>query len=256
MSKILENKNIVIMGVRNKWSIAWGIAEKASKEGANLIFTCEAEKSIENVSKLTSELGDFDIIQCDVTSDESINNAFAEIKSKYGVIHGVVHAVAHANTEDLANDFVLTSREGFLHALNISAYSLVGVSRCAKELMTEGGSIVTLTYLGSEKVIKNYNVMGVAKAALESSVRYLAGDLGKDNIKVNAISAGPIKTLAAKGIKDFSTILSIVEEKSPLKRNVTIEDVGGTAAYLLSDLSNGLTGEIIHLDCGFSIMGL
>ncbi|HCC06892.1 MAG TPA: NADH-specific enoyl-ACP reductase [Clostridiales bacterium] len=256
MSKLLENKNIIIMGVRNKWSIAWGIAEKAAKEGANLIFTCQSDRSIEMTNKLISELGNFEVIDCNVSSDESIENAFSIIKEKYGIIHGVVHAVAHAKTEDLQNDFVMTSRDGFLHALNISAYSLVGVTRCAKELMTEGGSIVTLTYLGSEKVIKNYNVMGVAKAALECSVRYLANDLGRDNIKVNAISAGPIKTLAAKGIKDFNTILDIVEEKAPLRKNVTIEDVGNTATYLLSELSTGVTGEVIHLDSGYSIMGL
>ena len=256
MSGLLENKNIVIMGVRNKWSISWGIAEKAAKEGAKLIFTCEAAKSIENTKKLVCELGDFEVIECDVSVDESIERAFDEIKQKYGVIHGVSHGIAHAFTEDLRDEFIKTSREGFLHALNVSAYSLVGVSRYARELMTEGGSIITLTYLGGEKVIKNYNVMGVAKAALDCSVRYLANDLGGEHIKVNAISAGPIKTLAAKGIGDFNTILEAVKEKAPLRRNVTIEDVGNTATYLFSDLSSGVTGEIIHLDCGYSIMGL
>ena len=256
MSGLLENKNIVIMGVRNKWSISWGIAEKAAKEGAKLIFTCEAAKSIENTKKLVCELGDFEVIECDVSVDESIERAFDKIKQKYGVIHGVSHGIAHAFTEDLRDEFVKTSREGFLHALNVSAYSLVGVSRYARELMTEGGSIITLTYLGGEKVIKNYNVMGVAKAALDCSVKYLANDLGGENIKVNAISAGPIKTLAAKGIGDFNTILAVMKEKAPLRRNVTIEDVGNTATYLFSDLSSGVTGEIIHLDCGYSIMGL
>ncbi|HBY21172.1 MAG: enoyl-ACP reductase [Clostridiales bacterium GWE2_32_10] len=256
MSGLLENKNIVIMGVRNKWSISWGIAEKAAKEGAKLIFTCEAAKSIENTKKLVCELGDFEVIECDVSVDESIERAFDKIKQKYGVIHGVSHGIAHAFTEDLRDEFIKTSREGFLHALNVSAYSLVGVSRYARELMTEGGSIITLTYLGGEKVIKNYNVMGVAKAALDCSVRYLANDLGGEHIKVNAISAGPIKTLAAKGIGDFNTILEAVKEKAPLRRNVTIEDVGNTATYLFSDLSSGVTGEIIHLDCGYSIMGL
>jgi len=251
MSGLLENKNIVIMGVRNKWSISWGIAEKAAKEGAKLIFTCEAAKSIENTKKLVCELGDFEVIECDVSVDESIERAFDKIKQKYGVIHGVSHGIAHAFTEDLRDEFIKTSREGFLHA-----YSLVGVSRYARELMTEGGSIITLTYLGGEKVIKNYNVMGVAKAALDCSVRYLANDLGGEHIKVNAISAGPIKTLAAKGIGDFNTILEAVKEKAPLRRNVTIEDVGNTATYLFSDLSSGVTGEIIHLDCGYSIMGL
>jgi len=185
-----------------------------------------------------------------------IDNLFAAIKEKYGTIHGVVHSIAHANTEDLQNDFIYTSREGFAHAMDVSAYSLVAVSRRAKEIMTEGGSIITLTYMGSEKVFPGYNVMGVAKAALEASVRYLASDLGPSGIKVNAISAGPIKTLSAKGVKNFGSILDTVEEKAPLRRNVTTEDVGKTALYLLSDLSSGVTGEIIHVDSGYHIMGI
>jgi len=175
---------------------------------------------------------------------------------KYGVIHGVVHSIAHAFAEDIHNGFVNTSRNGFAHAMDVSAYSLVAVSRKARELMTEGGSIITLTYMGSEKVFTGYNVMGVAKAALEASVRYLAADLGVDGIRVNAISAGPIKTISAKGVKDFSSILNVVEERAPLKRGIDQDDVGGSALYLLSSLSKGVTGEIIHVDCGFNIMGI
>ncbi|NLD47382.1 MAG: SDR family oxidoreductase, partial [Clostridiaceae bacterium] len=175
---------------------------------------------------------------------------------KYGVIHGVVHSIAHTKTEDLQSDFVNTSRDGFAHALDISAYSLVAVSRRAKDIMTEGGSIVTLTYMGSEKVFSGYNVMAVAKAALETSVMYLASDLGPAGIRVNAISAGPIKTLSGKGVKSFGSILETVEAKSPLRRNITQEDLGKSALYFLSDLSSGVTGEILHVDSGFNIMGI
>lgn len=256
MGNLLANKNIVIMGVRNKWSIAWGIAKTAHDEGANLIFTYPGEREKEDVEKLSGALGNCGIFPCDISSDSQIDDLFASLKEKYGVINGLVHAIAHANTEDLQNDFIYTSRDGFAHALDVSAYSLVAVSRRAKDLMTEGGSILTLTYLGAERVLKGYNVMGVAKAALEASVRYLASDLGKSNIRVNAISAGPIKTLSAKGVKNFSSILDVVEEKAPLRRGITQEDLGKTAAYLLSDMSTGATGEVMHVDCGFSIMGI
>ncbi|AUG57032.1 enoyl-ACP reductase FabI [Acetivibrio saccincola] len=252
MGNLLAGKNILVMGVRNKWSIAWGIVNAAINEGANIIITYQGERE----KKGASELGADSIFQCDISSDQDIDNLFAAIKEKYGTIHGVVHSIAHANTEDLQNDFIYTSREGFAHAMDVSAYSLVAVSRRAKEIMTEGGSIITLTYMGSEKVFPGYNVMGVAKAALEASVRYLASDLGPSGIKVNAISAGPIKTLSAKGVKNFGSILDTVEEKAPLRRNVTTEDVGKTALYLLSDLSSGVTGEIIHVDSGYHIMGI
>lgn len=256
MGTLLQNKNILIMGLRNKWSIAWGITQAAAGEGANLIFTCQSEREKEETEKLTSELGAFSAYICDISSDENINTTFDAIKAKYGVLHGVVHTIAHANPEDLSNDFVYTSRDGFIHALDVSAYSLVAVSRKARELMTEGGSIVTLTYMGSEKVFSGYNVMGVAKAALEASVRYLASDLGAQNIRVNAISAGPVKTMSARGVKNFGTILTVADEKAPLKRRVTIEDLGNAAVFYLSHLSSGITGETTHVDCGFNVMGI
>ncbi|TYQ16072.1 UNVERIFIED_CONTAM: enoyl-[acyl-carrier-protein] reductase [NADH] [Acetivibrio alkalicellulosi] len=252
MGSLLANKNILVMGVRNKWSIAWGIVESALKEGANIIITYQSERE----KKGALELGGHSTFQCDISSDQDIDNLFHAIKEKYGVIHGLVHSIAHANTEDLQNDFIYTSREGFSHALDVSAYSLVAVSRRAKDLMSEGGSIITLTYMGSEKVFPGYNVMGVAKAALEASVRYLAHDLGPLGIRVNAISAGPIKTLSAKGVKDFGNILDTVEVKSPLRRNITQDDLGKSSLYFLSDLSSGLTGEVIHIDSGFHIMGI
>lgn len=256
MGKLLADKNVLIMGLRNKWSIAWGIAKAAYEEGANLIFTYQGEREKDGVAELVSLLGNSFLTQCDVSSDQDIDRLFTEIKEKYGKLHGVVHAVAHAKREDIHNDFVNTSRDGFAHALDVSAYSLIAVSRGAKGIMAEDGSIVTLTYMGAEKVFPGYNVMGVAKAALETSVKYLAYDLGNYGIRVNAISAGPIKTISAKAVKDFGNILSVVEEKAPLKRCVTLEDLGGTAVYLLSSLSGGVTGDIIYVDCGFNVMGI
>lgn len=256
MGTLLSNKNILIMGLRNKWSIAWGIAKAAADEGANLIFTCQSEREKEETEKLTADLGRYSVFICDISSDEAIDQVFIKLKEEYGVLHGVVHAIAHANAEDLKNKFVFTSREGFAHALDVSAYSLVAISRKAHELMTEGGSILTLTYMGAEKVFSGYNVMGVAKAALEASVMYLAADLGEMNIRVNAISAGPIKTLSAMGVKNFSSILNTVEEKAPLRRCVTKEDVGKAAVFYLSDLSSGVTGDVMHVDCGFNVMGI
>lgn len=254
--RLLEGKNILIMGLRNKWSIAWGIAKAAYDEGADIIFTYQGEREKDGVTELAEEIKGSVTIQCDISSDEDINRLFAEIKQKTGVIHGVVHAVAHAKKEDLHNNFINTSRDGFLHAMNISAYSLIAVARGAKPLMTEGGSILTLTYMGSERVFTGYNVMGVAKAALEASVRYLASDLGPDGIRVNAVSAGPLKTISSKAVKDFATILDVVEEKAPFRRRVEQGDIGGAALFYLSRLSSGITGEITHVDCGFNIMGL
>jgi enoyl-[acyl-carrier protein] reductase I len=256
MGVLLQNKNIVIMGLRNKWSIAWGIAQAAAAEGANLIFTCQSEREKEEAEKLTGELGKFPVYICDISDDGNIGGVFRTVRESCGVIHGLVHAIAHANPEDLSKDFVYTSREGFSHALNISVYSLVAVCREAMELMTEGGSILTLTYMGSEKVFSGYNVMGVAKAALECSVRYLASDLGGRNIRINAISAGPVKTMSARGVKNFSSILTAVDEKAPLRRCVTKEDIGRASLFFLSDLSSGVTGETTHVDCGFNIMGV
>lgn len=196
------------------------------------------------------------VLPCDVTNDEDIKKCFAEIKNRVGVIHGLAHCIAFANKEDLSGDYVDTSRDGYLLAQNISSYSLTAVAREAKELMTDGGSIVTMTYLGGERVVTNYNVMGVAKAALEASVRYLAADLGKYGIRVNSISAGPIRTLSAKGISDFNSILKVIEERSPLRRTTTQEEVGDTAVFLFSDMSRGITGENIHVDSGFHITAL
>lgn len=255
MGELLKGKNILIMGVRNKWSIAWGIAQAAQAQGATLIFTYLGDREKESLLKLTADMGEITALPCDVAKDEDIDELFSNIKNKYGVLHGLVHAIAYAKSEDLKETFVNTSRDGFLLALNISAYSLVAVSKRAQELMTEGGSILTLTYNGSMRVSPGYNVMGVAKAALEASVRYIAYELGSKNIRCNAISAGPIKTMSAKGVSNFSDILAIVEEKAPLRRNVTLEDLGGTAVYLLSDLSSGMTSEIVYVDAGYNNMG-
>ena len=256
MGDLLKNKNIVIMGVRNKWSIAWGIAKAAYNEGANLIFTYQGDREKDGVDELAATLENVPTFQCNVSEDVEIEMFFNALKEKYGVIHGLVHGIAHAKREDIHNGFINTSRDGFAHALNVSAYSLVAVSREAQKLMTEGGSILTLTYMGSERVFSGYNVMGVAKAALEASVRYLAHDLGPAGIRVNAISAGAVKTISAKGVKDFSTILDITEEKAPLKKGVDQDELGDAALFLLSRLSRGMTGEIMYVDCGFNIMGI
>lgn len=256
MGSLLENKNILIMGVRNKWSIAWGIAKSAYEEGANLIFTYQGEREREGAEELAAALNKASIYPCDISSDEEIDGLFKHLKEKYGVLHGVVHAIAHAKREDIQNNFVNTSRDGFAHALNVSAYSLVAVSRKAQELMTQGGSILTLTYMGSERVFPGYNVMGVAKAALEASVRYLAYDLGALGIRVNAISAGPIKTISSKAIKDFGTILDTFEQKVPLKKGLEQDELGDAALFLLSGLSRAITGEVMYVDCGYNIMGI
>lgn len=256
MGGILTGKNIIVMGVRNKWSIAWGIAEAAHREGASLIFTYQGEREKQGVEQLAAELGNVESYQLDVTSDDDIDSFFNSVKDKFGVIHGLVHAIAFAKREDLQDSFLNTSRDGFALALDISAYSLVAVSRRAKELMTEGGSIVTLTYMGSEKVFTGYNIMGVAKAALETSVMYMASEMGPDNIRVNAISAGAVKTLSAKGVKDFGSILEATREKAPLRKNVELTELGDTAVFLLSSMSGGITGEIIHVDSGMNIVGI
>ena len=245
------------MGVANERSIAWGITKSLHRAGAQLIFTNRQERSYKKLSKLL-EKHDIEaklMVNCDVANDESIQQAFTQIKEEVGVIHGVVHSVAFANREELKGAFYDTSREGFLLAHDISAYSLVAVTKAARELMTEGGSIVTQTYLGSERAVKNYNVMGVAKAALEASVRYLAEDVGKEGIRVNAISAGPIRTLSAKGVSGFNEINSIIEEKAPLRRNVDQDQVGDATLFFISDLSRGVTGEVLHVDSGYHIVG-
>lgn len=255
---ILENKKVVIMGVRNKWSIAWGAVKSASEQGAKVICTT-SETNFEKVKQLLEEIPDSKLYICnDVSKDEDINKCLEQIKSENGKIDGILHAIAHANTEDLRNDFINTSRDGYAHAQDVSSYSLVATVRMAKEkeMFNEGASVIAYTYFGSEKVVEGYNVMGVAKAALEASVRYLSVDLGKLGCRINAISAGPIKTLSAKGIKDFGTILDVVEEKAPLHRNVTTKEVGDVTAFLFSDLSSAITGEVIHVDNGFSCVGV
>ncbi|MEC3882299.1 enoyl-ACP reductase FabI [Halobacillus litoralis] len=257
MNFSLEGRTYVVMGVANKRSIAWGIARSLHSAGARLIFTVASERFKKSVQDLadTLEGGEESLVyECDVTDDEAIIQTFEQISKDVGTIHGLAHCIAFANREELKDEFLNTSRDGFLTAHNISSYSLTAVARAAQPLMADGGSIVTLTYLGGEQVVKNYNVMGVAKASLDASVKYLANDLGKHNIRVNAISAGPIRTLSAKGVGDFNQILKVIEERAPLGRPVTQEEVGDTGYYLMSDLSRGVTGEVIHVDSGFSIV--
>ncbi|MFJ8530176.1 enoyl-ACP reductase FabI [Bacillus sp. NPDC094106] len=253
----LQGKNIIVMGVANQRSIAWGIARSLHNAGANLIFTYAGERLEKNVRDLAESLEGQKslVLPCDVTNDEDIARCFETIKEEVGVVHGLAHCIAFANRDDLKGEFVDTSRDGFLLAQNISSFSLTAVARAAKPVMTEGGSIVTLTYLGGERVVSNYNVMGVAKASLDASVRYLANDLGQHNIRVNSVSAGPIRTLSAKGVGDFNSILKQIEERAPLRRNVTQEEVGNTALFLFSDLATGVTGENIHVDSGYHILG-
>lgn len=252
----LKGKTFVVMGVANKRSIAWGIARSLHNAGARLIFTYAGERLESSVRELAGSLeaeGTL-VLPCDVTSDDDIANCFAQIKEAAGTIHGIAHCIAFAKTEELKGEYLNTTRDGFLLAQNISSYSLTAVAKAARPLMTEGGSIVTLTYLGGERAIKNYNVMGVAKASLDASVRYLAADLGKENIRVNSISAGPIRTLSAKGVGDFNSVLKEIEEKAPLRRTTTPEEVGDTAVFLFSDLARGITAENIHVDSGYHIL--
>lgn len=258
MNFTLEGKTFVVMGVANKRSIAWGIACSLHKAGARLVFTYAGERLEKNVRELAATLNDESLIlPCDVTSDEDIEKCFAAIKEAVGPIHGLAHCIAFANKEELNGDYLNVTRDGFLLAQNISAYSLTAVAKAVKEheMMPEGGSIVTMTYLGGERVVSNYNVMGVAKASLDASVKYLANDLGKNDIRVNSISAGPIRTLSAKGVSDFNSILKEIEEKAPLRRCTTQEEVGDTAVFLFSHFSRGITGENIHVDSGYHILG-
>lgn len=255
---ILSNKKVLILGLRNKWSIAYGIAKQAYENGAQLVFTYMGEENKDKIEKLISEFeGAKAYVLDDASNDELLKDVLKTIKEENGNFDGVVHAIAHANTDDLHNDFIYTSREGFSHANDVSAYTLVSLVRFLNELkmLNENASIVTLTYIGSQRVFEGYNVMGIAKASLEASVRYLASNIGKEGYRINAISAGPIKTLSARGIKDFDSVLTIVEEKSPLHKNVTIEQVGNVAVFLLSQMSEAITGQTIYSDMGFSIMG-
>jgi enoyl-[acyl-carrier protein] reductase I len=248
-------KSAVIFGLANKRSIAWAIAQKLQQAGWRLAVTYQNERLALEAKDLIAELPGASGFMCDVTQDDQIARLFADLTEKYGVLHGLVHSIGYSPEADLKGEFVNTTREGFRISHDISVYSLIAVSRGALPLMTSGGAIVTLTYYGAEKVIPRYNVMGVAKAALEATVRYLANDLGPKHIRVNAISAGPIKTLASRGISGFGDMLKVQAERAPLKRNVDAAEVGATAAFLLSDAGSGITGETIYVDCGYNIMG-
>jgi len=256
MSQLLAGKTALVLGVANRWSIAYAISSAFVREGANLLLTYQGERQRQTVEELGTELGASKILNCDVTKPEEVDNLVAELKKLEKPVDAVVHSIAFANKDDLSRPFIETSRDGFLLAQEVSAFSLVAVARALTPLMTNGGSITTLTYLGSTRVVQNYNVMGVAKAALEATVRYLASDLGAQNIRVNAISAGPIKTASARGIKDFSKVLEAVAAVTPLRRNTDPAEVGDTAVFLASDLSRGVTGNIVFVDAGFQIVGI
>lgn len=255
-SSLMAGKRGLIMGVANDRSIAWGIAKVAAEHGAELAFTYQGEALEKRVRPLAEEVGSTLVLPCDVGDESSIDEAFAEIEKKWGKLDFVVHAIAFSDKSELDGLYLNTTRANFQKTMDISVYSFTAVCQRAAPLMKAGGSLLTLTYYGAERVMPHYNVMGVAKAALEASVRYLATDLGGDNIRVNAISAGPIKTLAASGIGDFRYILKWNELNSPLKRNVTIEDVGNSGLYLLSDLGAGVTGEVMHVDAGYHTVGM
>jgi enoyl-[acyl-carrier protein] reductase I len=248
-------KTAVVFGLANKRSIAWAIAQKLHAAGWKLAITYQNERLEQEAKDLITDLPGAEGFMCDVSFDDQIASLFEKLQARYGVLHGLIHSVAYAPAEELKGDFVNTSREGFRIAHDISVYSLIAVARAAAPLMTEGGGIVTMTYYGAEKVVPKYNVMGVAKAALEATVRYLANDLGPKGIRVNAISAGPIKTLAARGISQLGEMLKAHAERAPLKRNVDPAEVGTTAAFLLSEGGSGITGETIYVDCGYNIMG-
>jgi enoyl-[acyl-carrier protein] reductase I len=252
----MHGKRGLIMGLANDKSLAWGIAKKLHEQGAELAFSYQGEALAKRVRPLAESLGSDFLIDCDVSNMEALDAAFAQIEERWGKIDFLVHAIGFSDKNELRGKYVDTSLDNFLMTMNISAYSLVAVTKRALPMMSAGGSIVTLTYYGAEKVVPHYNVMGVAKAALEASVKYLANDLGPQGIRVNAISAGPIKTLAASGIGDFRYILKWNELNSPLRRNTTIEDVGGAGLYLLSDLSSGVTGETHHVDSGYHVVGM
>ncbi len=256
MSGLMAGKRGLIMGLANEKSLAWGIAQQLHAQGAELAFSYQGEALEKRVRPLADQLGSDFLVECDVSDMAALDTAFDTLAARWPTIDFIVHAIGFSDKNELRGKYVDTSLENFLLTMNISAYSMVAVTKRAAAMMPNGGSILTLSYYGAEKVIPHYNVMGVAKAALETSVKYLAMDLGPDNIRVNAISAGPIKTLAASGIGDFRYILKWNELNSPLRRNVTIEDVGGAGLYLLSDLASGVTGEIHHVDAGYNVIGM
>ncbi len=256
MTGLMAGKRGLIMGLANDKSLAWGIAKQLHAQGAELAFSYQGDALAKRVRPLAEQVGSDFLIDCDVTDMDKLDAAFAQIEQRWGALDFVVHAIGFSDKNELRGLYVDTSLDNFLLTMNVSAYSFVAVTKRARALMPNGGSILTLSYYGAEKVIPHYNVMGVAKAALETSVKYLAMDLGPENIRVNAISAGPIKTLAASGIGDFRYILKWNELNSPLRRNVTIKDVGGAGLYLLSDLAAGVTGEIHHVDAGYNVIGM
>jgi len=256
MTALMQGKRGLIMGLANEKSLAWGIAQKLREHGAELAFSYQGEALERRVRPLAAQLGSDFCFDCDVARMDALDAAFEALKARWETLDFIVHAIGFSDKNELRGHFVDTSLDNFLMTMNISAYSLVAVTQRALPMMSSGGSILTLTYYGAEKVVPHYNVMGVAKAALESCVKYLANDLGPRNIRVNAISAGPIKTLAASGIGDFRYILKWNELNSPLRRNVTIEDVGGAGLYLLSDLASGVTGEVHHVDAGYHTIGM
>jgi enoyl-[acyl-carrier protein] reductase I len=255
-AQLMSGKRGLIMGVANNRSIAWGIAKAAASQGAQLAFTYQGEALKKRVEPLAAEIGSDIVLPCDVTDTASVDAVFAALKERWGTLDFVVHAIAYSDKDQLDGRYVDTTADNFNKTLAISCFSFTSIAQRAEKLMTSGGSLLTLTYYGAEKVMPHYNVMGVAKAALEASVRYLAMDLGKAGIRVNAISAGPIKTLAASGISDFRYILKWNEYNSPLRRTVSIDEVGGAALYLLSDLSRGVTGEVHHVDAGYHVVGM
>ena len=256
MSNLMKNKRGLIMGVANEKSIAWGIAKAIADQGGELAFTYQGEALKKRVKPLANSVNSNIILPCDVLNDKDIDTTFKELEKQWSKLDFLVHAIAFSDKEELKGNYLDTSRENFNNTMNISVYSFTAVAKRASEMMENSGSMLTLTYYGSEKVMPHYNVMGLAKSALESSVRYLAADLGDKNIRVNSLSAGPIKTLAASGIGDFRYILKWNEYNSPLRRNVTLKDVGGSAVYLLSDLSTGVSGETHHVDCGYHVVGM
>jgi enoyl-[acyl-carrier protein] reductase I len=253
---IMDGKRGLIMGVANKQSMAWGIAQACHAQGAEMAFSYQGDALKKRVGPLAESIGCDTVLECDVTNEASMDNLFSELENKWGKIDFIVHAIGFSDKNELRGRYVDTSAENFRMTMDISVYSFTAVAQRAEKIMNEGGSMLTLTYYGAEQVMPHYNVMGVAKAALEASVKYLAEDLGKDGIRVNAISAGPVKTLAASGIGDFRYILKWNELNSPLRRNINIDDVGKSAMYLLSDLSSGVTGENLHVDAGYHVVGM
>ncbi|HYC62102.1 MAG TPA: enoyl-ACP reductase [Thermoanaerobaculia bacterium] len=255
---LLEGKTGIVFGVANKRSIAWAIAQALSREGMRLAFTYQGERLKENVESLTSSIPNSLTVQCDVTNDADVDAVYASVDKEFGRLDALLHSVAYAPKEDLENDFVNTSRDGFKLAHDISAYSLVSLTRAAMPLFEKagGGSVLALTYYGAEKAVEGYNLMGVAKASLEASVRYLAANLGPKNVRVNAISAGPVNTLAARGIKGFTGMLKHHAERAPLRRNVELDEIGNAGLFLLSDMSSAITGEVMFVDCGYNVVGL